>query len=279
MALYTDADHVTAADLTALDPEVTTIAASEGITISTVIRQAWHECADELMQYMQAFGDNMFDPLTLASGRRTRINLDQVVVSADYGDTSPLRRWMIYSALTLFYRAALTRSLSDRYEAKYDRMVGQRAGRWSVLWANGLPVVGYPLPCPGAVYVPNAGTFGNSSLSAVAAGSAAQWQARAAVTWVRSAESGPSQIAELTVPANQQLRVSIAGLTPPVGVTGWYVYVGVGSSGTLYRQGGLVPVGTTTFTLADPVATSGVPLGKGQAAERTEPFMNLIQRA
>jgi len=289
MSLLIDDDHITTSDLLAIDPEVSDIATAEEITIEDdggIARQAWDECSDRLMECMKPFGDDAFYTPGLVTIGQSRVKLHQIVVSSQYGRrASALRRWMIYHALELFYRAAMNRRVSDRYEEKYERMREDTRERWRVLFGSGLPFVVSPMPCPGAVHEIGAGNFGASNLAYVEGGADAEAEYSVAITWTDgTVESGPSKTLAATVPQDQLLRVSIAGLTPPRAVdgrraaTGWNVYVGT-PGGTLYRQNAVpVAVGTSTYTLVGAPVLSGTVMGTGQAPDSVATFQTLLQR-
>lgn len=273
MALLIDDDHITLSDLLSVDPEVAEIADAEGITVEGdggIARQAWDECADRLMAAMRSFSEE-----------GPRVRLSQIVVSSEHGRSiSPLRRWMIYRALALFYRAAMNRRVSDRYADKHDRMRDELKSKWRVLSSLGLPFVIQPVPCPGAVHGHSAGQFGAESVSFVPGGSQAEASFDVALTWVNQAtESGPSKVLTVTIPENQLLRVSIEGLTPPAGVTGWNVYVGA-PGGYLYLQNEApVSVASEACTLTGAPVLSGTQLGTGQAPDFTAIFQAVLPRA
>lgn len=315
MSLLIDDDHVTLSDLLAIDPEVGEIADAESILVEgdgSIIRQAWDECADTLLESMQAFGGDLLGwpgSLALYGGfgvTRPRVRLNQIVVSAPYGRRySPLRRWMIYQALVLFYRAAMNRRTSDRYELKWERMTEEAKRYWRHLWTSGLPIVAVPLACPGALHEYQAGEWSQENVSTVPGGSAAQDDLYyVAVTWTagdyvsptvkNNGESGPSKLTAITVPAGNVLRVSIAGLNAPGTIpfapgiadgpfitrqaTGWNVYVGKTDSALYLQNATPIPLATTTYTLPDVPVLSGSMLQPGQVPDANFTFQRTLQR-
>ena len=311
MSLFVDDDFVTVDHLMALDPEVLEIASAEGIATEgdgSVVRQAWDECADRLLEAIQTFGGELVEtPGTITSGwffssSKPRVRLNQIVVSPQYGRrTSTLQRWMTYRALALFYRAAMNRRVSDRYETKYDRMMDESRRMWRSLFASGLPVVLNPLPCPGAVHEIHAGEFDSTAVTTIPGPGAPEGSYDVAITWVDgtayvspenkgNAESGPSRVLPIFVPADQLIQVSIAGLIPPGSAqyrgeatrkaTGWNIYVGEAGSGRLYQQNvAPIPLTTTSYSVAGPPAL-GVPylLDSGQRADFNLTFQNIVGR-
>jgi hypothetical protein len=313
MALFVDADHVSQADLLAIDPEIPDIAEAEGINTGQVIRQSWDECADALLAVAQRFGSGATDwtsGYTLrngaGSGNIPAIQLSQIVVSPQDGRRiSPLRRWMIYQALGMFYRAAANRRVTDRYQGKLDANVETLKWRWRDVFSHGIPVVTVPLPCPGAVHELDAGDFTDTGVTAVAGGSAAATDAEVSITWVdetsyvsqearRQGESGPSTAVQFTIPANSLLRVDISGLVPPGSVpyqggtangirsyrkaTGWNVYVGTPGGSRYLQNAAPIALTSTTYTLAAAPVLSGYIQSSGQVPDVNLTLQNTFQR-
>lgn len=315
MALLTDDDFVDQADLTALDPEVPEVASAESITIegdAGIARQAWEECSTVLLERMESFGggfvaaDGQLYPFAGGSCR-ARVFLSQIVISDPYaGRLSAIRRWMIYEALVLFYRAAVNRTIEDRYQVKLDRFAAAAKEHRKRLWRRGLPVVLEPLPAPGALHEWNSGVWSVANLSGVAGGSSPETQYDVAITWVDGSryaspvakgngESGPSRMARFTLPEDHLLRVDIASLRPPGGevyqrsaadgsfrqltATHWNLYVGAPGKALWMQNPAPLPVSTTSYALAGPPVLSGVGLDPGQKPDVNFAFMNLLHRA
>lgn len=319
MALLIDSDFVCQSDMLAIDPELSDVADAEQITIAgddSIVRQMWDECADTLTAEMQAFGGDIIawpGSITTYGAfgiSRPRVRLNQIVVSSVYGRRdSTLKRWMIYRALVLFYRAASNRHGNDRYEMKWERFKGEVADAWKLLWANGLPYVAVPLAAPGALHDYFAGYWSTANIAYVPGGSAAQASYNVAITWVdqtsgyanplnkNNAESGPSAYLSATVPADELLQVSILGLNPPStaqqpnrGIaegpyvtrqaTGWNIYVGAAAdnNGLMYLQNAVpIPITTTSYTLAA-ITLAGSLLQPGQVPDANYAFMKTLQR-
>lgn len=305
MALFTDEDFVSLADMLAIDPEVSDVADAESIVVEGdggVIRQAWDECANVLLDKMQAFGG------AIEGGRNSaQVFLTQIVASDVYArKQSALQRWLLYSALMLFYRAAGNRVSNDRYAEKHGQYSEDIKRHWKVLWRRGLPIVLEPLPCPGSLHERNAGTWDQAAVSAVAGGSATLATYEVAVTYVDgsryatpaskgNAESGPSRILAYTVPANYLLRVDISGLVAPDGTayqrtpadgafgllkaTGWNIYAGLPGQPLYLQNASPVAIGTKVHTLAGAPMLSGYALDPGQVPDANFTFYNLIERA
>lgn len=304
--LFTDTDLLSTADLVALDPEVPEVAAAEGIIVEgdgSILRQAWDECADEILGRMEAFGGRL---VTGGGGQVSRVALSQIVATDAYArKLSVLQRWVLYRALVLFFRAATSRALNDRHALKMAQYMADAANQWKALWRRGLPVVWQPLPCPGALHEWNAGDWGVSNVDSVPGGSAAEMTVLVAVTWVDSssyqsdsargnAESGPSQLVAYGLLTNERLMVSIDGLRPPDGspatrqpgemaystrqATGWNVYAGL-AEGPLYLQNAApLPLSQLDYTLAGAPLLSGPTMERGQHPDVHVRWQNVLQR-
>lgn len=318
MPLFTDSDLLTQGDLAAIDPEVPVVAQEETIVVegaSGVIATAWDECADALLEAMQAYGGAV-QPMGVASALYTgatighaasRVYLTQIVAGDRYErKLSALQRWMLYKALVAFYRAAVNRRVFDRYSEKLDRFCLEERRHWRTLAARGLPVVREPLPAPGAVHEFASGSWGSGNVSSVAGGTSAAATYDVAITWVDgaryvspgskgNAESGPSGRLALTVPANSLLRIDITSLNPPVSgllpartpadglvsaleATGWLVYAGLPGE-TLYLQTpSPLAIASKVYTFAGAPLLSGPTLDPGQMPDANYAFVNTLQR-
>lgn len=315
--LWTDGDFITAADLASLDNEVAQVAAVDGLQIEDsgsavgVIHRALEEAGDALLLYTRQFaggfmGDGSVTGAHYAAVMNTgqssvvtsKILLSQVVVSAAVASQwSPVKRWCVYWALMLFYRDAANRTNNDRYA---DKSAGYRADLhgmyWSAVRNAGLPVVNNPLPCPGAKYEPDAGTWDATSLSLVPGSGNLTTDWDVAITWVGDGgvESHPSARATLSLTSGNVLRVSIASLMPPDGTqpaaqralcavpyskaTGWNVYAGP-KNGTLRLQTVTpVPIGTATYTLTANPVTNTRAAGQGQVPNRWMTLQTFLTR-
>jgi hypothetical protein len=328
MSLLIDDDHVSVSELTAIEPELSDIAEAASITLdgdSGIIRQSWNESTDELNQNMQAFGGDIIAwPGTLTTYgafgiNRPRVRLNQITTTTPWGRrTSPLKRWLIYRALVLFYYEALNRTDKDRYEKKWNRAKDALATAWRNLWANGLPFVAIPLECPGALHAYQAGDWpaaDGSSSTLVTSGSAADSQVAVAITWVsrssgyvsqgnkNNGESGPSKWLVTDVPAGDTLAINIDGLTPPGpdvngviqpprGIAdgpyltrtadGWNVYAAAYNGdqpGLMYLQNATpLPLTTTSYTLSNPLASGSYVILQGQMPDANYTFQKMLQR-
>jgi len=319
MSLLIDQDVITQTDLLAIDPEIADVADVEDITVEgpqSICRESWNECADILLDAMQAFGGDIIAwPGTLTTYgafgiSRPRLRLNQIVLSTPYANRhSVLYRWMIYRALTMFYRAASNRRSIDRYELKFERFEKDTKKHWRTLFATGLPMVALPLACPGAVHELQSGTFGLLTNLAVVAGGTmpADTAFDVAITWVdgtqyvspantQNAESGPSVTLTVTVPTGNVLQVNLSGLNPPSSksamlqrgiadgpyitrtASGWNAYVGPTGGILTLQNAAPIPVATTTYTLPDAPTTTGAQMLPGQFPDANYTFQRICQR-
>lgn len=308
MSLFIDSDHVTAADLTVIDPEVPSLASKRSIVLEGdggIIRKVWSDCANRLSVAVQNFGGtvNVGGSLVSAlSGNQPKLRLDHFVVSSPYdGADSPFKEWLTAAALKDFYQSVLFKSASDdRLEAKYQLAKERETGAWRILQQFGLPIVLNPLAAPGALHVHGSGTW---AASATSGGSATASSWGVVLTWVDessyvssasrgNAESGRSEQQTVILALNERVHVDIAGLVPPGSVaaqvsvadgtfwtrraTGWNVYAA--TEGNLFRlqNASPIPIATTTYDFT-PTATGAV-ISPGQLADSNYTITNSWNR-
>jgi hypothetical protein len=318
MGLINDSDFVSSLDMLALDPEITKAAAAECITVdgpAGIAAQACDEVGQKLLLETQAF-TGFLPPFAMPynqtaavlnlvgpSVNRARIALAQVIVGpqnpmeSSIAKPSHVKRYGIYLALSLFYRAAFYRKANDRYDNKRKMYEDEiRKKYWPRLFNQGCPIVYKPMACPGAIHEYNTGIWGPANVSTVAGTNAGAAAYDVAISWVDNtkyispalkgnAESAPSA----TVPAvnaaiGQVLQISIAGLNPPNGqaplnlalgqslvmpgsASGWNVYVGT-AGGILYLQNAApINIGTLSYKLPGAPVLSGYAADQGQYAD------------
>lgn len=307
--------------LEALEPEVREVAGGQQIALTgsnSIIRSAWDESADQLLEHMDAFGGYVSvtgfgtnaGMVSYGLGvSRPRVFLSQIVATeSEYANRVPvLQRWMLYRALQLLYRTASQRLVHDRYQTKADEYAAETKNRWRSLWVKGLPIVMMPLAAPGAIHEVNTGTWADSNLSAVPSGAAAAATYEVAITYIDgtrylrptsrgNAESGPSAILTFDVPASNVLRLDITSLNPPTGVrpettyfangvlnplaaSGWNVYAGA-PGGSLYLQNSSpISIATKTYALAGAPTLTGNALQPGQVQDANFAFARILHRA
>ncbi len=205
--LFTDADFISSVDLLSLDPEIKGIAAAEQIVLdgpAGLCAQAADEVGQKLLTETQAYTGFM-PPFAMPYNQtaavlnlvgpavnRSRISLMQVCITppnpteASVSHPSTLKRYGIYTALEMVYRAAYYRKLTDRYEKRMADYRDQiRRKYWPRLFNQGVPIVLKPLAAPGAIHEFNAGTWDVNALSTPAGTNAlASTQYDVTITWV-----------------------------------------------------------------------------------------------
>jgi hypothetical protein len=325
MALFNDADFISSADLLIIDPEVPIVAKANHIQLDTpqgICAMACDEVGQKLLSETQAFQGFLppfATPYTQTAAvinlvgpavNRSRIPLSQIVVSSPTDATlSSLKRFAVYTALELVYRAAVYSKVNDRYQKKREDFQNEiRKKYWPRLYNQGCPVVFKPLAAPGALHEFQAGVWSTANLAAVGGTNAlvtANYDV--AITWVDqslyqnpankyNAESGGSALAAaFSLPTANVLQVSIAGLNPPNGqapinvalgqgivvpgnATGWNLYVGQSGS-TLYLQNATpIPIATQLYTMPGAPVLSGYTLLQGQYPDQYLTMARMIMR-
>lgn len=291
MSLWTDAYPITQADLLVFDADSTRVATDEEITLSDIIAISYAECGRELLNKLDVPMGGVVSDVSaahLAAVMNTGVRvspsrygrLGQVVSTHPSVRYTDVRAWLAYVTLAKLYRVAASRKVNDRYAGKIAVNEDEAQRSWSLMIRNGIPVVDYPLPCPGAEFERNQGTWSSANLSSVVSSGTTGGTYSVKITWTNSeatdgnGESGPSAAASVTVAAGSVLRVSISGLTPPSGTAlaeiagdsaetavadGWNVYVG-----GIRQNSTPIALTSTTYTLAADPATSGTAIGDGQ---------------
>lgn len=282
MALYTDKDFLTVDELISLDSSVSEVASVEGIELEGVggiIHQAIEEAAGILLGKFQDFtyywcGNQLYGDSTPPP----RIRIGQVVVDSNTTTYwSPLKRWIAFLALRNFYQTASNRKVEDKYQTKVKQIQDDIDRKyWLQLHQTGLPVISFPIPCPGAKYELNQGVWNDANVSTSAA-TATGGVFDVAITWKSSSdESAPSETITVDVATNHVLAIDITSLNPPQGAVSWNIFAGV-QGGSLTLQA-TVPVGTKTYTFDGDPVLSGTVIGRGQAHTANLTFINLFSR-
>lgn len=243
---------------------------------------------------------------------RPRQRIQQVVGVNPDPTKHQVKDYIRYRALYNFFRALFHHFVGngnkgDRYEVKMNFYKEEARLAWQRLEAVGLPIVLIPLACPGSIRDVNNGTWDDSNVTAGGSGSTETGNDYdVAITYVganyqswsvrQNSESAPSAKQTIQATAGQVVSVSISTLVPPNGqqqsilglsdgvytpmaATGWNVYVGLTGS-TLYLQNSTpIPIGTTSYTLADaPTLKNGMPVGVGQAEDMNFAAFRITRR-
>jgi hypothetical protein len=319
----TDSDCITATDLAAVDPEVTSLQpVLQGPAIvgpESIIRQAVEDCCQEIIARYQGYSGYLVSGpggyanhlaavtnIYSTSISRPRMRLNQVVILESDPAKGLVRRWMIYRALTFFFRSLYHRKIDDRYEAKMNFYEAEAKKSWQRIEWAGIPIVLVPLAAPGAIREYQAGTWGQSNVTATGSGSSDPGsQYDVVITWTgqeyqnyrnhNNSESAPSIIASIQVPAGEFVQVSLSGLNPPNGVmpdvgvadgayspmaaTGWNIYAGISGTTLCLQNSTPIAIGTTTHTLSAVPGVNSMTVGVGQYPDFSYSFNRVLQRA
>jgi hypothetical protein len=248
--LWTDSIFISQDDLTRIDSQVVSVAASEGITLTGdngLIRAAVEEAGNELQKLIIAFGgylnagdltaNHLAAVLNVGIGNsvRQKAVLDQIGVSG-YSPTSwnHIKQWAVHWTLRIFYRNAFSRNTNDRYEKKMNFYKDELIRRLTpTLYGMGVPIILQPLAAPAAYFTNNPGTWGPANVTLVSGGGTLTTgrfidvvityvDASAANLYVSSsqsnnAESNGSCVVTQEMATANVLEVSIASLNPPTG--------------------------------------------------------------
>ena len=249
MALFTDGSISTIGDLLGYESAILDVAKTEQIDLTRKLKLAEEEIHVDLQAFLSRQNDTgEFDPLLELTAVTPWWRINQVVV------TEPLHKWHTFRALSLTYRDAYNRQLNDRYQGKwaeYETLVGWASG---ALFETGVGMVGDPVPRAAQPQI------------TTASGTHAAATYFVSVTWIghTGAESAPSELLSITVPANNGLIVT--AITPPAGAIGWNVYAGY--SGADLSLQNVAPLGASQPWIEPATGlTKGCAVGDGQHPE------------
>lgn len=300
MALFTDGNFVTQADLASIDAEAFAVADAHDMLLPDLITRTIGEAVLEITSRVQSSGgiyassgiSSHHLAAVLNTGGSGSINLpyfrmSNVVVSSPYrGLQSIVKRWVEFKVLVNLYRSALNRTVNDRFQSKYQQFSADADVAWNKIQDCGIPVVRSPLPCPGATMEPNTGSWSVSQTAG--AGTSGTYfvvitytgAAYVSASEKGNAESGPSVGLSLATTGTNVLVIDITNLNPPTGMpaslgtadgittympaTGWNVYVGSVDTELRLQNSTPIPIATKTYTLAAAPTTSGALLEDGQ---------------
>jgi len=334
--LWTDADFISLNDLLAIDPDISDTATSLGINLASApgqpgmirigIIDAGRKLENALISFTTYISSNDLSANHLAAvfytgtqpNQRRRITPDQVVVSGrNVNYDSDIKQWALNRVLIRFYLAASNRSEDDRYTKRLDQFTKRdKLEYWPMLKGSGIPFVYRPMPAPGAIQLPNAGSWSVSQ--SVQAGCVATGSFVVGITYTDSTryfgaagnlpganpanqngEGDAGVLKTITLTGGNAINFDITKLNPPIGTIsvsdiargfvvplnadGWNIYVGAGDGTAtvpmyLQNTGGPIPIGTKTYALpADPL-TSGFTMGVGQYVDSFMATQDLLQR-
>ncbi len=258
MALFTDGPACTIHDLTDEDSGLLQTAESVGINVTAKLRLAMSEVQSELEAWLlrpQPAMGVVGSPWLLPPG------IGQVVV------TPELARWEKMQALAMVYRDAYFSQLVDRYQGKWDEYAKLTRYARDQFVANGIGLVGDPMP---RAELP---VLGSASTSTTQAGGAFY----AAVAWVNVAgqEGAASEAGSIRIPANNLMTVMASGA--PANAVGFNVYAGT-ALGMMTRQNQVALPAGATFTWIPGAFTSSITAGNGQKPDYTRPLPRTMLR-
>ncbi len=321
--LITDNDIVTLADLNAVDPEVGTLSkAMPNVPPITgpesVIRQAADHVCRMIESQWQNFSGYLMSPgnsanqvaavMNVYSTSVTRPRFRQNMVVAIEPDPTKhhIRECIKYYSLYAMFRSQYHRKIDDRFGLKMNFYDGEYKRAWQRFQATGCPIVLSPLVCPGAVREYQAGTWGNSNVTAGSSGSTEtgneydvviSYVGQAYTSWTKpnNSESAPSAIVTIQASEGQVLTVDISTLNPPNGnmpnvgtadgvyspmpATGWLIYAAPTGQTPVLQTSSPIAIGTQSYTLPNAPVTNGQTVGVGQFPDYNYAWVRVLNRA
>ena len=264
MALFTDGDVSTAADLTGYEADIQEVSSAAGIDLNVKLRLAHEEVGAQLAASSRRPG-NVYQAgaggwqTTGGEAALARFDVGQVVV------TPPLKLWTTFQTLGLFFRDAHTRRANDKYLAKWHEY--REMAKWAseLLLQTGIGLVGKPVARPAEPEV----DFVSSSLGPLSM--------FVRMTWVDGEGRESAGSPEKAVKSLSTKALRVTPKPAPGGVTGWNVYVGQ-SRGEALRQN------TNTLTLGEAWMMpetgieTGEQIGDGQKADMFLTAPRYLQR-
>jgi hypothetical protein len=205
MALLTDGNPNNSEALRVYESSILSVANVESINLDAKLRLATEEVSQDVLDVLIEHTRTLDHQANL----RRQLGVSDVVVSPQ------LKRWHALHTLETVYRDAYNNQLNDRYRMKWEEYQELGGDARELTFRYGIGLVSTPLPIPA---VP---LFGNVAGLIVATTYYVQ------ATWVSTPgqESSPSMITTYTTVDGSLLTVQLTN--PPVGATGWNVYVGL----------------------------------------------------
>ena len=166
--LYTDGTWINVDDLLAADSDIASVADTESIDLEGALKRVTGECGQDLLTALVNFSMSGSQNLSGVhinavlgnSSVSSRARLGQIVAhSLSPGINSPIKTWVTYSILAALYLDARSGKNGERYDLRLERFSKRADDAWLMLCELGIPIVNYPLPCPGAVFEPEMGTW------------------------------------------------------------------------------------------------------------------------
>lgn len=256
MALFLDGPAVTVDTLTEYDANVLSVAAAEGINLTTKIALAQEAMELELTRLLR--GSEFRDFNLLFCQRR---EIENVVWS------KAMRVWQVYRSLSLIYRDAYYSQLNDRHQARAKEYEVLASTARRELVEYGLGLVSAPLlrPQQPTVELVPASEAGGTYYFAVTYTNDAGQESSASL--VMSVDVSDGNAADLTMVPS-----------PPPTATGWNLYAG-NAPEQMFRQNDVPLVLSSDWEYLPSLAiTSGVKAGAGQEPDRHWRLNRYLQR-
>ena len=261
--LLSDGCPNTVEDLRVYESGILDVAHAEGIDLKTKLGLAAEEVSEDVLDFLVVEGRGT-DPFAASSssfqaGDRRQRGVGDVVV------TRQLQRWHALHSVALVYRDAFHNQLNARYEAQYRdyRRLSQEARDQTTKF--GIGVVGSPVARPQRAMV----TQTSASVSG------ATYFIK--VSWVDAAgrEGAASEVTALDVPDGQKPVISTE--TPPAGVVGYNVFVGLTETSLAKQNTAPIATGDSYSTTAGDLLGGASP-GTGQEPDFYVTGARLLRR-
>lgn len=241
--LLTDGSPNTIDELRVYESAVAEVAHTEMIDLAVKLDLATEEVAQDVLDF-----------LLDRTGSDPRGSARRGAGVSDVTVTRQLKRWHAIHALEIFYRDAFNNQLNDRYQEKfreYQRLANNARGH-TFHFGVGLALIPLPQASPPV-------------LSSVAGPiSQTTYYVRASWTAADGQEGAPSEMTTYTAPAG---ALPVAQMVnPPMGATGFNVYLGLTSETVALQNAAPVPIGQN-FVLPGTGLIEGKPPGPGQAGD------------
>jgi hypothetical protein len=256
MALFVDGPAVVVDSLTEYDTNVLSVAASEGINLTTKIQLAQEQMYLEINRWLRR---SSFRETVTLSG--IHYGIEHVVWS------KAMRVWQVYQALAFIYRDAYYSQLNDRHQARakeYEKLANKAQMDFA---EYGLGMVQAPLKRPQQPVA--------SLVPAQEAGGTYYF----AVTYTNDAGQESSASGVLSVEVTDGNAVDLT-LAPPLSgnATGWNLYAGASPEQMVRQNDGALVLTADWAYLPSLAVTDGAKAGPGQAPDQHWPLHRYLQR-
>ncbi len=244
MALLTDGNPNNSEALRAYESSILGVADVETINLDVKLRLATEEVSQDVLDVLIEHTYTRGDQANLRRG----LGVSDVVV------TPQLKRWHALHTLETVYRDAYNNQLNDRYRMKWEEYQELGADARELTLRYGIGLVLTPLPIP------------EFPLFGFVAGLILATTYYVQATWVsaQGAESAPSPITTYTTVDGSLLTAELNN--PPVGATGWNIYLGLNAWPLALQNSAPLGLGSM-FTLATQGMVAGTSPDNGQSPD------------